>query len=80
MKISQREARRLKNRVVELEQLQAQQRSIWVRDYPRGVHLGSLNLDRDWFMGRIEAARMLGHPIVAIQNEAGTQIRFYAVS
>jgi hypothetical protein len=77
MKISQREARRLKQRVRELEALHAGQRRRWGAENPGGVELGRVNLPRDWFMGRIEAARLLGHAIVI--TESDNQIHFYAV-
>lgn len=69
MKISQREARRLKKRIHELEYERAEQRNRWVRDFPGGIELGHITLPRDWFMGRIEAARMLGYAIVATEHE-----------
>jgi len=77
MKISQREARRLKKRVAELEQKERDQRSNWCRTYPGGICLGTWTMDVDWFRGRLEAARMLGHPLVVTldQNKAS----FYAV-
>ena len=77
MKISQREARRLKKRVQELETVHTQQRRRWGSENPGGVELGHVVLSRDWFMGRIEAARMLGHAIVI--TEAENKIHFYAV-
>jgi len=76
-KISQREARRLKTRVRELEALHAQQRRRWGCENPGGVELGYVALSRDWFMGRIEAARMLGHAIIITEKE--NKIYFYAV-
>lgn len=77
MKISQREAQRLKQRVKELEALHAGQRRRWGSENPGGVHLGSVKLSRDWFMGRIEAARLLGHAIVITESE--NNVHFYAV-
>jgi len=77
MKISQREARRLKKRVQELELLHAQQHRLWGAEYPGGVSLGRLKLSRDWLMGRIEAARLLGHAIII--TEAENEIHFYAM-
>lgn len=77
MKISQREARRLKKRVQELEALHAQQRMRWGSEYPGGIKLGKVKLSRDWFMGRIEATRLLGHAIIITESE--NELHFYAV-
>ena len=77
MKISQREARRLRKRVDELETQRRQERSSWARDYPGGQHLGSLTLKADWFRGRLEAAQLLKHPIVVRQS--GAECMFYAL-
>jgi hypothetical protein len=78
MKISQREARRLKKRVMELEQRHANQRDRWAANYPGGIGLCSLLRSKDWITGRIDAARMLGHPVVVTQNDDGT-LCFFAV-
>ena len=77
-KISQRAARRLQSRVYELENTLNRQRSKWVVDYPGGVHLGYITRDRDWLSGRIEAARLLGHAIVATEGDDG-HLHFYAL-
>jgi len=77
MKISQREAQRLKKRVQELETLHAGQRKRWGSENPGGVELGYVKLSRDWFMGRIEAARLLGHAIIITESE--NHIHFFAV-
>jgi len=77
VKISQREARCLKKRAQELEQLHAQQRRRWGSEFPGGTELGHIKLPRDWFMGRIEAARLLGHAIIITESE--NAIHFFAV-
>ena len=77
MKISQREARRLRARVKELEEVRAAERRAYSRNYPGGTHLGSLTLDADWFRGRLEAAQLLKHPLVVVIE--GTQCKFYAL-
>ena len=76
MKITQREARRLKKRVAELEQIQAGQRSSWTRQYPGGVHLVNINVEGD-SKGRLEGAQMLSHPLVA--KLEGYVVRIYAI-
>ncbi len=76
--ISQRESHRLLMRVQILETERAQQRSNWTSEYPGGDHLGNLIRKRDWFSGRLEAAQLLGHAIVAKIKDDGT-ITFYAL-
>lgn len=76
--ISQREAQRLKKRVKELEDLESKRRSRWASEYPGGVFLGSLTRDHDWFNGRIEAARMLGHAVVVTIDDH-QKLSFYAL-
>ena len=78
MTISQREARRLKRRVEELEHERRSQRARWASDYPGGVMLGRLTRDKDWLTGRIDGAHMLGHAVVVRQDESGA-IAFHAL-
>lgn len=78
MKISQAEARRLKRRVVELEDERRAQRRRWASEYPGGVHLGSLSRNKDWLTGRIDGAHMLGHAVVIRQNDDG-DLHFFAL-
>ena len=78
MTISQREAGRLKKRVERLEGIIKSQRNKWAADYPGGTHLGTITRDRDWFSGRIESARLLGHAVVVIEQSDGV-MRFYAL-
>lgn len=77
--ISQREARRLKKRVEELEQIINGQRNRFARSYPGGTHIGTVTMERDWFLGRIEASRMLGHAVVATVHDNNGKIEFYAL-
>lgn len=76
--ISQNEAHALAKRVQLLESERFAQRRAWARDYPGGVHLGSLSRERDWFSGSLEAAQKLSHAIVATVDEHG-KINFYAL-
>lgn len=74
--ISQREARRLKRRVEQLESLLRRQRNCWSLQYPGGAHIGSItNLPNvaDW----VRVSRLLGHAVVAINN--GTDINLFAL-
>lgn len=77
-KISQREAVRLQKRVAALEAIITEQRKRWTGDYPGGVHIGTVNRERDNLAGRIEAARMLGHAVIVIEQNTGT-LEFYAL-
>lgn len=74
--ISQREARRLKKRVDELEEAIRAQRRRWA-NWPGGTLLGSIQRERDWLSGRLEGVRALEHAIVCIPMEDG-RISFYA--
>lgn len=73
MNISQREAHRLQKRVSELQDIVERQRRHWVKDYPGGVHLGTIAMEeRGYLVGRIEAARMLGHAVVLTSQNTKT--------
>jgi hypothetical protein len=78
VKISQREARRLRKRVQELEAAQRHARNRWSSDYPGGACLGCIDRDKDWLSGRIEAARLLGHAVVITENNEG-RLTFHAL-
>lgn len=79
MKISQREARRLRKRVNELEVLENSRRWTWVSEWPCGTFIASINV-----MGIdnhapeiIATARKLKHAVVAsVENR---EVRFYAL-
>ena len=76
IKISQREARRLHKRVGELEKLLADQKSYWLKQWPGGVHLGSISVNEtEWAI--ICTARKLGHACVIVPFSKG-QIEIYA--
>lgn len=78
MKISQSEARRLKHRVAELENLLRDQRMNWARDFPGGIHIASeTNMTHDT-TAAIKTARKLGHAVVAVQQNA-IEVAFYAL-
>ena len=78
MKIGQREAHRLQKQVRELLGEREMQRRSWARAYPGGTHLGTLTVERDYLVGRIEAARMLGHAVVVTENDDG-KLALYAL-
>ena len=78
MAISQREARRLKKRVQELECMLQRERSVWGAEYPGGVHVASAGYGKDSTVNMaVMTARKLKHAVVAIADD--TVIRFYAL-
>lgn len=79
-KISQREARRLRKRVKELEQAIENQRSVWSQDWPGGTDIGrigdQIGIDPR-LLGAIETARKLSH--AAVCTTTGAVVRFHAL-
>ncbi len=78
MKISQREARKLRKRVAELERQEDVRRSHWVNDYPEGIHIAGLALGvtHETFVA-IKTARRLRHAVVAIERNG--DVMFFAL-
>lgn len=78
-RISQREARRLAKRVLELERRQSAQRSMWSQEYFGGVNITSVKYDSiGSVVSAIRTARALGHAVVVIADSDGT-LRFMAL-
>ena len=77
MKISQREAQRLRRRVQHLEDQERQRNNAWIGDYPGGVDLGSIQL-ADAMYYSIYTARKLGHSVVVTSIEPN-RVRVFAV-
>ena len=78
--ISQREERRLRKRVDELETVLYRQKCRWAADFPGGTHLGTISMpERGWLRGRIEAARMLNHAVVVTVPNSDNNVEFYAL-
>lgn len=75
-KISQREARRLKRRVREFENMERHRRNVWCADYPGGHHVLSRIDTSDAKI--IELCRKLGHAVVVTTN-GSNEIRYYAL-
>ena len=74
MKISQREAHRLRKRLVEYEQREQSQLSRWSSEYP-GVHLCTISVAlSDWQI--VRTARALGHAAVLTIDKEG-YLRIY---
>jgi hypothetical protein len=76
-KISQTEARRLKKQVQDLKSQLAISRLTRIEDWSTGwVNLESLTFGvTEW--ARIDTARRLGHPVVAVTT-SNNVVRFYA--
>jgi hypothetical protein len=69
VKISQREAYRLKKRVEQLERARDLQRSAWAAEWVGGVHLKRLTVDAAPYTA-VLTARKLGHAVVVTcQND-----------
>jgi hypothetical protein len=79
MRISQREARRLRKRVSELELAEDKRRRSWASEWPGGVEVASCKWNRDDVVPvAIRTARRLGHGVVALENNDGL-VRFVAL-
>lgn len=77
--ISQREARALRAEVQRLREHIEQQRNRWMRTFPGGTHIASINYanDREFTPAVIANSRLLGHAVVCTTD--GAQVRFYAL-
>lgn len=68
MRISQREARRLRKRVDELERILSAQRYSWAAEWPSGVQLDSVQVqNNEWHI--VTTARKLGHAVVVVPDK-----------
>lgn len=78
-RISQREARRCKKQLAEMELRDRERNNAWCHDWPLGVNIGSIRLQADSaLVGSIRTARNLQHAVVATCDETG-MVRFYAI-
>ncbi len=77
MKISQREARRLRKRLTEIENELECQRRAWSQEYIGGVQIGRASMPDD-VAASIRTARKLGHAVVVVGDDS-TTIRFQAL-
>jgi hypothetical protein len=77
MKIPQREARRLRERVRELEAERDKQRAAWTLDYPGGTHIAT-SKPADTVVASVRTARKLGHAVVVIERQDG-DVNYYAL-
>lgn len=76
MKISQREARRLRKRVDALERAFESQRQIYSQEWFMATDIGRENLDLAIV---IRTARRLKHAVVCIADDNGNGVRFMAL-
>jgi hypothetical protein len=66
--ISQREARKLKQRVKKMEADLAAQRGRWSKEWPGGVLIDTINVtNAEWNI--VRTARLMGHPVVVTTGE-----------
>lgn len=77
-RISQREARRLRKRVEELERHDMARRCAYAQEWPGGVEIASMTVSVGTQPERIHVARKLGHAVVALTDGASV-IRFIAL-
>lgn len=77
MKISQREARRLRKRVQELEEQDIKRGNAWVREFPGGVNIDTLTVsETEWHI--VHTARLLSHACVLVDGD-NSKLRVYAL-
>lgn len=77
MLITQREAKRLKKRVAQLERAEKDRRSAYVSEWPGGVNIASVAVGDAPAMA-IRTARRLAHAVVCTVRENG-EVLFYAL-
>jgi hypothetical protein len=79
MKVSQREAHRLRKRVAELERTLQRFYNAWGSDFIGGTHLGTVPPDAvgQRLFGALEAARKLKHAVCINAHNDG--VKFYAL-
>lgn len=78
-KISQREARRLRKRVDELEEIIQKQHRSWSSSYPGGTHIATqpYNAETDFLPAIVKVSRQLGHAVVVVND--GPKLMFYGL-
>lgn len=75
--ISQREARRLRKRVIELEDILDRERNRWATGWrPGWVNIETL-LFSDASFAKVDISRKLGHAVVCVPSE-GNKVMLYA--
>ena len=74
MKISQREAQRMRKELRSLHELEAERQRLWSSEYP-GINIARGGADAA-LIARIETARRLGHYVVVTTE--GLNVLYYA--
>jgi len=78
MKISQREAHKLRKRVVELENILSRQKNAWVSEWvPGWTHITTIELS-EVDSAKLKTARFLKHAVVIVPNSGNSGL-LYAV-
>lgn len=72
--ISQREARRLRKRVAELEGQEERRRRTWGQEWFGGVHIVTVNYEdaNGHTPTAVRTARKLGHAVIVLGDDTGT--------
>ena len=79
MPISQREARRLRKRVEELEWNERERRSLWTKEYPGGVNLLTWSNPSVELSEIVRVSQALGHAVVLKRDNSSGHILLYAI-
>lgn len=77
-KISQREARALKKRVVELERAENDRRYAWAQEWPNGTKIATETLD-SVTGSACRIARKLKHAVVVVTKDNTNTVEFFAL-
>lgn len=75
--ISQREARELKRRVIELESIEDRRRNAWADTYPGGANIANLTIP-EGTRSAVHTARLLKHAVVVTLSSDGG-LRLFAL-
>lgn len=79
-RISQREARAAIARVAVLEEQARRQRSLWAKEWPGGVHVGTIEFVQvDLRCEAAFTARKLGHAVVAVPDHDRKRLMLFAM-
>lgn len=76
-RISQREARRLRQRVADLERRERRRREVWCGDWFGGTDVGRVTVSADTYAA-LHTARRLSHALVAVTDNNNV-VRFLAL-
>jgi hypothetical protein len=76
VKISQREARRMRKELAEFRMRDEQRARYWSSDWAGGVHIGTSHPNAS-VIAAIQTARKLGHPVIAVTRGDG-EVLYYA--